>query len=185
MVAAAGIARAAAGSGAGRAKGGVAGAGSTAGFAGDAATLAAGSGWGGAGLTTFLAVGTGAGTFLPTLPFRMASALAALGATLGAVFAATTFALAALADGRTVALRSGDFDFFATAFVAVFLRVICSSHLLLKIAFLSSYNEPKLGITIPPTGGSRRAPHGVDRASGCGTFSPADPFAPSLYGLAV
>jgi hypothetical protein len=75
-------------------------------------------------LAAFLTVATGATTFLLTLPFRMASALAALGAALGAALAATTFALAALADGRTVALRSGDFDFFATAFVAVFLRVI-------------------------------------------------------------
>src|SRR4029077_7023934 len=124
MVAAAGIARAAAGTAAGRAKGGMAGAGSAAGFAGDTATLAAGSGWVGAGLATFLAAATGTTAFLPTLPFRTASAWAALGAALGAVFAATTFALAALADGRTVALRSGDFDFFATAFVAVFSRVI-------------------------------------------------------------
>src|SRR5215510_7385707 len=124
MVAAAGIARAAAGRAAGRAKGGIAGTGSAAGFAGDVATLAAGGGWVGAGLATFLAVATDTTSFLPTVPLRMASALAALGAVLVAVFAATTFALAALADGRAVALRSGDFDFFATAFVAVFLRVI-------------------------------------------------------------
>src|SRR4029453_19594166 len=124
MAAAAGIARAAARSAAARAKAGISRAASAAGFAAEAATLAAGSGWVGAGLATFLAVATGAASFLPTLPFRMASALAAFGAALGVVFAATTFPLAALADGRIVALRSGDFDFFATTFVAVFLRVI-------------------------------------------------------------
>jgi len=30
-------------------------------------------------------------------------------------------------------------------------------------------------ITIPPTGGSRRAPHGFDRAFGCGASQPSRP----------
>src|SRR5262249_52028820 len=78
----------------------------------------------GAGLVVFFASGFGGVTFLATLPFRVASTLATFGATLAAGLAATPFALAGLADGRTVALRSGALVFFATAFAAVFLRVI-------------------------------------------------------------
>jgi hypothetical protein len=76
------------------------------------------------GLVIFLAGGGGGVTFLPTFPFRMASGLATFGAALAVDLAAAGLAVAAFVDARTGALRSGDLVFLATAFGAVFLRVI-------------------------------------------------------------
>src|SRR5262245_54468869 len=146
---------------------GAAGFGSAVGFGGTGAALTGAAATLVAAFAGFLAT-TGGGTgFLAMAPLRVASGLAALGATFGGLLAPCALALATLADGRAAALRSGDLDFFVTALAAVFLRVILLVPLATSDCIPNFLTPLQLGITIPPTGGSRRAPHGVDRAPGC------------------